>query len=75
MRRSKLIKRRVTCPKVTALAEKIKQSAQRARSDPSMRLGRQTQAALAVLANANGRMISQVLRACQLLELSTQFSK
>lgn len=59
--------------KVTAARKRIRQAELRARSDPSLRLGRRTAAALATL--QNGKQVSQILKALQFLQLSTQVSK
>jgi abnormal spindle-like microcephaly-associated protein len=55
------------------LLKRIKEADSRARADPSLKLGKQTSAALKVL--QTGKMISQLLKACQTLELSTSLSR
>lgn len=59
--------------KVTALRHRIKLAEKKARADPSLRLGKRTTAALTTL--QNGKQISQLLKALQFLQMSTQVSK
>jgi abnormal spindle-like microcephaly-associated protein len=59
--------------KVTAARKRIRQAEIRARADPTMRLGKRTVAALSFL--QNGKQVSQILKALQFLQLSTQVSK
>jgi hypothetical protein len=58
--------------KVMEMLRKIKEAEERAIADPTLILGRQTQVALQVLQSS--KMISQQLRACVTLQLSTQLS-
>lgn len=69
--RSRVV-RRASTAEVQAMCHRLKIAEQRARSDPSLCLGPQTQASLALL--QSGKSISILLRACQTLELSTQLS-
>lgn len=55
------------------MIKRIKAADARAAADPSLKLGKQTMAALKVL--QTGKMISQLLSACQTLELSSQVSR
>lgn len=56
-----------------ALRKRVQESYQRALSDPTRKLGRQTESALTIL--QTGKMISQLKKACQMLFVSTQISK
>lgn len=58
---------------VCEVLKRLQIAEKRAVADPSMRLGKRTQVALQVL--QSGKMISQLLKACQTLELSTQLSR
>lgn len=62
-----------TTARIDALRLRIQQAERRAIADPSLRLGKQTIAALHTL--QSGKMISQLLKACQTLQLSTQLSR
>jgi abnormal spindle-like microcephaly-associated protein len=72
VRRAVLIRRRISA-KVTAMRLRIQAAEAKARADPSLRLGKQTVAALHTL--QTGKMISALLKACQVLQLSTQVSR
>ena len=72
VRRSVLVRRRCS-KKIAELRSRIKASDIRARADPSLHLGKQTQNALHIL--QTGKMISQLLKACQTLQLSTSLSR
>eukprot|EP01034_Spumella_vulgaris_P023201 gene23201-29397_t len=65
--------RKTSSAALQTLRRRIKDADCRARADPSLKLGKQTSAALKVL--QSGKMISQLLKACQTLELSTSLSK
>lgn len=65
--------RRKSSKALAAQLERIRAAEARARADPSLKLGKQTTAALRTL--QTGKMISHVLKACQTLELSTQLSR
>jgi abnormal spindle-like microcephaly-associated protein len=58
---------------VTAARRRIRAAELKARADPSLRLGKRTVAALATL--QNGKQVSQILKALQFLQVSTQISK
>jgi len=65
--------RRLRTALVVAMHVRLQQAEASAKADPSLCLGKQTNAALHVL--QTGKMISQQLKACQTLELSTQVSR
>eukprot|EP01038_Epipyxis_sp_PR26KG_P007565 gene7565-10306_t len=79
LRRAYLIRRRNNSKIVNAL-NRIKQANTLAAQNPTMRLSKRTANALQVLQDSIGstgavKMISQILKACQTLEYSTQISK
>lgn len=57
---------------VKTVYKRIKKANDAAKADPSLKLGKLTTAALDTL--LSGKMISQLLKACQTLEFSTQVS-
>jgi abnormal spindle-like microcephaly-associated protein len=59
--------------KVTAARKRIRQAELRARADPTLKLGKRTVAALATL--QNGKTVSQILKALQFLQFSTEVSQ
>ena len=71
--RAYVVRKSVSDVSILSAARKIKAADLAARADPSLRLGRLTASSLHTL--QNGKMISQLLRACQTLELSTQVSR
>jgi hypothetical protein len=72
LRRSLLVRRRM--PREIANAyQRIQNANETSKKSPQLRLGNQTNEAISIL--LKGKMISQVLRACQTLELSTLYSK
>lgn len=58
--------------KVQVALRRIRRADERAQAEPSMRLGRRTEFALSIL--QKGKMISQLIKACQHLEASTEHS-
>ena len=60
-------------PKLNKIYQKLAIANANSKANPSLRLSNQTAEALSVL--QNGRMISQLFKACQLLELATRVSK
>jgi abnormal spindle-like microcephaly-associated protein len=71
VRRSLLIRRRMPI-EIAKVYQRIKKANETSEKNPQLRLGNQTNEAISIL--LKGKMISQVLRACQTLELSTQYS-
>lgn len=65
--------RRSSSPDVQNMLHRLAAADQRARADPSLCLGAQTKVSLEVL--QSGKMISSLLKACQMLDLSTQVSR
>jgi abnormal spindle-like microcephaly-associated protein len=59
--------------KVTAARKRIRHAELRARADPTLKLGKRTVAALATL--QNGKTVSQILKALQFLQFSTEVSQ
>ena len=60
--------------KVNSLRKKIKLTEIKAKADPSLQLGKRTLVALQTLHKNDGMMISQLIKACEILEFSTEIS-